>query len=496
MEETPNTVGPAGARTQSLLDPPDWQAFRNEAHALLDTLIAQLEHAGDGRVWTPMPDGVKRQLAAPPPRLPQGVHKVCTDLRELILPFGTGNTHPRFWGWVHGTGTAGGVLAEMAAAAINANCGGRNHGAIHVEQCVIAWMKQWFGFPAQAGGLLVTGSSMANLYGIAAARNRALGDVRLRGMRNVPLVGYVSNEGHSCVTKAFEFLGLGSEALRRIGVDQEFRMDLDVLRRSVSDDRAAGKQPFCVVATVGTVNTGALDNIADLADFCRREELWLHIDGAFGALIALSPDLAPRLAGIESADSLCFDFHKWLHVPYDAGCLLVRDESALLATFANRAPYLASGEGLADGEIWPCDLGFELSRGFRALKVWFTIQEHGTLALGEAIERNCVQARNLAIQIANRPALRLMAPVSLQIVCCRYQLPGMDEATTDALNEKLVSTMQLRGIAAPSTCRLNGRLCIRVCITNHRTGDDDLAALVQAIESIGAELAAAAPSAN
>jgi glutamate/tyrosine decarboxylase-like PLP-dependent enzyme len=272
-------------------------------------------------------------------------------------------------------------------------------------------------------------------------------------------------------------------------------MDIDRLRAEVKQDRADGLQPFCVIATAGTVNTGASDDIAELADFCRAEDLWLHVDGAFGALTVLCPDLASRLAGIERADSLAFDFHKWLHVPYDAGCLLVRDETTLLDTFADRAPYLVSDAALAGGDIWPCDLGLELSRGFRALKVWFTIQEHGTRALGDAIARNCAQAQSLAAQIADRPMLRLMAPVPLQIVCCRYEPPGLDEAATDALNAELVATLQRRGIAAPSTCRIDGRLAIRVNITNHRTRDTDLTLLVEAIEAIGAELAAAASAA-
>lgn len=494
MGTTPLALGPDPADAQSSLDPADWPAFRAEAHALLDRLITRLERAGEGPVWTPMPDTVKRQLAQPAPSDPQGVHQVCADLGELILPFGTGNTHPRFWGWVHGSGTAGGMLAEMAAAALNANCGGRDHVGIYLEKCVIDWMAQWFGFPATAGGLIVTGSSMANLLGLAAARHHALDNVRRDGLRGAPLVGYVSSEGHSCLTKAFELLGLGHAALRRLPVDADFRLDPDRLRRAVADDRAAGMRPFCVIATAGTVNTGATDDIAALAAFCCREGLWLHVDGAFGALTILSPRLAPRLAGIEAADSLAFDYHKWLHVPYDAGCLLVRDQAALLATFSERTPYLVSNEGLAGGDIWPCDLGIELSRGFRALKVWFTIKEHGTAALGQAIERNCAQAKELAARIANRPPLRLMAPVALQIVCCRYQPPGLDEAATDTLNARLVATLQQRGIAAPSTCRIKDRLCIRICISNHRTGDGDLAILLQAIEVIGSELVAAAPS--
>ena len=221
MKKASDAIRLAITDGRSLLDPADWQAFRGEAHALLDTLITRLEHAADGPVWTPMPEAVQQRLAEPPPRHPQDVRKVCADLRELILPFGTGNTHPRFWGWVHGTGTAGGVLAEMAAAALNANCGGRDHGGIHVEKCVIDWMARWFGLPASAAGLLTTGSSMANLLGLAAARTSAITDVRRQGVGGARLVGYVSSEGHSCLAKSFELLGLGGAALRRVTVDRE-----------------------------------------------------------------------------------------------------------------------------------------------------------------------------------------------------------------------------------------------------------------------------------
>ena len=488
-DEGPETAHP-------LLDPADWGAFRSEAHALLDRLISRLEQAGEGAVWTPMPDSVKAHLAKPPPVEPRGVHDTAHELAELILPYGTGNTHPRFWGWVHGTGTAGGVLAEMAAAAMNANCGGRDHGAIHLERCVIGWMAQWFGFPnSAAGGLLTSGSSMANLLGLAAARNRAVRNVRRDGLNEARLTGYVSREAHSCIMQAFELLGLGRDALRRIGVDASFAIDLDRLRAEVKQDRADGFQPFCMIATAGTVNTGATDDLAALAEICRGEGLWLHVDGAFGALAVLCPELAPRLAGIELADSLAFDFHKWLHVPYDAACLLVRDQTTLLDTFADRAPYLASDAALAGGNVWPCDLGVELSRGFRALKVWFTLQEHGTRRLGEAIARNCRQAQTLAAKLSSRPAIRVMAPVPLQIVCCRYEPQNwdntFDETAIDALNAELVATLQRRGIAAPSTCRIGERLCIRINITNHRTSDTDLTILVQAIDAIGAELAAA-----
>ncbi len=480
----------------SSLDPADWPSFRAQAHALLDHLMDGLQHAGDGPVWTKMPDAVVEKLAEPSPLLPQGVAKVCADLAELVLPYGTGNTHPRFWGWVHGTGTPGGMLAEMAAAALNANCGGRDHGAIVIERVVVDWMRQWFGLPDTAGGLLVGGTSTANLLGLTVARNSmAARDIRAEGIGGQPLVGYTSAEGHSCLAKAFEVLGLGRSALRRLPVDDQFRLDLGALATAIAADRAAGLQPFVVIATAGTVNTGATDDLAAVAALCRAEELWLHVDGAFGATTILSPALAPRLAGIEHADSMAFDFHKWLHVPYDAACMLVRDQSQALATFGGRPPYLSSAAGLAGGDPWPCDMGIELSRGFRALKVWFTLKEHGTARLAAAMERNCAQAQALAQRLADHKRFRVMAPVPLQIVCCRYQPDGLDDAATDELNARLVAELQIRGIAAPSTCRIGQSLCIRINITNHRSRDEDFDVLVAAMERIGAELACPIPPA-
>ena len=277
---------------------------------------------------------MKRQLAKPPPHEPRGTHDVCNELAELILPYGTGNTHPRFWGWVHGTGTAGGMLAEMAAAAMNANCGGRNHGAIHVERCVVDWMAQWFGLPKDTAGGLLT----------AAVRWRTCSGLRRRGsarVKNVRRAGSTARASPAMCrarripasARPSSCLGSAATPCAAFASTSNFAIDLDRLRAEVKQDRADGFAPFCVVATAGTVNTGASDDLAALADFCRGEELWLHVDGAFGALTVLCPELAPRLAGIELADSLAFDFHKWLHVPYDAGCLLVRDESNVARDF-------------------------------------------------------------------------------------------------------------------------------------------------------------------
>ncbi len=482
--------------TPSALDPPDWGVLRALAHEMLDRGLDQLEHIRERPVWTPVPDPIKRELSQPAPEAARDTRAVCDDLARLILPFPTGNIHPRFFGWVHGSGTASAVLPAIAGALMNSNVGGRDHGALYVERCVIGWCRELFGLPETASGLLTSGTSMATVIALAVARHRADRDIRRAGLGATAatgrLVGYASSEAHRCVGKAFELLGLGSEALRLIPADADYRMDCDALRAAIAEDRAAGNRPFCVVAGAGTVNTGSIDDIDAIADIARDDDndndLWLHVDGAFGALVVLSEALKPRVRGIERADSIGFDFHKWMHVRYDAGCVLVRDGDLHLSAFSSRQDYLAAGPaGLAGGMPWPCDYGPELSRGFRALDVWFTLQEHGTHRLGQAIAKNCAQARYLARAIDAHPCLERMAPVTLAIVCFRYAAAAPD-ADLDQLNGDIVVALQQRGLAAPSTTRLRGALVIRVNITNHRTQRSDLDQLVGAVLAIGREL--------
>ena len=470
------------------LDPQDWPAFRAFAHELLDAMLDRQQGAGEGPVWRPVPQDVKDKLASAPPQAPTPLDALRRELDELVLPYASGNTHPRFWGWVQGSGTPGGALAQMVAATLNANCGGRDHGAIYLERAVISWARDWFGFPASGNGLLVSGASMANLLGLAVARLPEGGRPTMRetGLGGAKLAVYAGEHAHSCVAKAVETLGLGRAALRLIPVGADFAMDRAALAAHIGADRAAGWRPIAVVATAGAVNTGAFDDLDALADLCAREALWLHVDGAFGALTRLAPELVPLTRGLERADSLAFDFHKWLHVPYDAGCLLVRDGALLKATFGGRPDYLANVGGLSGGEPWPADLGLELSRGDRALKVWWTIKEQGVARLGEAIARNCAQARRLAALVSRQPRLVVAAPVPLNIVCCRYVAESGDG---DALNAAIAVSMQERGVAVVSTTRIDGRLCLRVCITNHRTRDADLDLLVREIVATGERLA-------
>jgi aromatic-L-amino-acid decarboxylase len=474
---------------ESSLDPKDWDSFRASAHAALDDAIDYLRTVRERPVWQPVPERAREALNEPLPLAGRPLAGVYADFKERILPYDTGNIHPRFFGWVHGAGLASGIISEMLAAAMNSNCGGRNHGAIYVENAVIRWFKELFEFPATASGLLVSGTSMANLVGMAVARNsRSEGDVRHAGLRAYPrgLVAYASAETHDSVVKAMEVLGLGSNSLRKISVRSDFSMDVEKLRRTIADDRNAGLEPFCVVGCAGTVNTGAIDPLDELASLCADERLWFHVDGAFGALAFASESLRPRFAGLERADSLGFDFHKWPQVQYDAGCILVRRGDLHRAAFSMRPAYLHHVDrGLGSGEDWPCDYGPELSRGFRALKIWFALREHGMHRLAAVVERNCEQARHLAERIATTSALELLAPVSLNIVCFRFRAPGLADAELDALNEEIVADVQESGVAAPSTTRVRGRLAIRVNITNHRTLFSDLYVLLDAVLAAG-----------
>jgi glutamate/tyrosine decarboxylase-like PLP-dependent enzyme len=475
-----------------MLDPEDWAAFRATSHAMLDEAIDRLEGIREAPAWQAVPAEVKARLAQPLPEEPMELEAVCREFVHAILPYPTGNIHPRFFGWVHGSGTPSGALADFLAAMMNSNVGGRDHGAVYVERQVIAWARQLFSFPPESSGVLTVGSSTANLIAILAARTSLLGpSAREHGIDPSlgRLVGYCSVATHSCVRRAFEVSGLGSESLHVLPAGGDHRLDPAGLERAIADDRRRGLRPFLVVGNAGTVDVGAIDPLDALADIAARERLWYHVDGAFGATAILAPSVAPRLRGIERADSIAFDFHKWLHVPYDAGCVLVRDGEAHRAAFATSSPYLTRmPRGTAGGTPWFTDYTIDLSRGFRALKTWFTIKEHGTKRLGEAIENNVRQAKLLAATIERRAAFELLAPVQLNIVCFRHKGAGLAGTELDRFNEELVTRLQESGTAVTSLTTVDGKRAIRVNITNHRTRDDDLVVLLDALERIAATI--------
>jgi aromatic-L-amino-acid/L-tryptophan decarboxylase len=481
-------------QTEESLDPQDWEAMRALAHQMLDDMLDHQQHVRDRAPWQHAPDDVKAHFRAPLPLDPHPAEDVYQDFLHYVLPYPLGCDHPRFWGWVLGTGTFTGALADMLAAAMNTNSGGGDHhSANHVEKQVIEWIKEMLGYPSAASGLLTSGGSASNLIGLAVARNtKAPYDLRKEGViANPRMMLYASEEIHSSVIKTVELLGLGSDALRLVPSNDRFQIDLSALREAIAQDREAGYLPFCVVGAAGTTNTGSFDDLNALADLAAEENLWLHVDGAFGAWAALDDATRQLTMGMERADSLALDLHKWMYLPFAVGCVLVRSEQAHREAFSLTPAYLAHGgsdRGMASGDLpWFSDYGFELSREFKALKVWMSLKEHGARKFGRIIHQNIDQACYLAEKIQATPQLELMAPVTISIVCFRYNRPGLSEAELDALNKHIEVEMQEQGIAVVSSSTIRGKGILRAAITNHRTCRADLDVLLQAVLRIGEE---------
>jgi len=494
---SPTQSDPAWADPGSAFPLPSAE-LRAFGHRLVDDWCDSLARLADEPVWRPMPEEVRARLRAPLPQAGRGLAAAYDAFRRDVLPYRYGNIHPRFWGWVNGSALPAGVLADFLASAMNSNVGAFDQSAVAVEEQVLGWMRELFEFPRESEGILVSGGSVANLLALAAARHAHAPGAREQGLpgeRRLTL--YASVETHSSIDKAVELLGLGRENLRRLPVDGAYRLRLDALAETLAADRARGCLPFALVANAGTVNTGAIDPLEELAALARRERLWLHVDGAFGALAWLCPERRAELRGLSEADSLAFDLHKWMYLPSDVGCVLVRHAKGLERAFATGAPYLAHLHGglsaRSDGAFK--DRGIELTRRFRALKAWFALQVHGRGAFEEAIRANLAQARHLVALIEREPRLELLAPAPLNVVCFRYRGgPGEPCHDLDALNRELLVRLQESGVAVPSQTVLGGRFALRVAITNHRTRPQDLERLVVAVLELGAELARATPS--
>jgi glutamate/tyrosine decarboxylase-like PLP-dependent enzyme len=472
---------------EQTLDPVDWSEITALGHRMVDDMVAYLQTVRERPAWQRVPDDVRQRLAAPVPIAPEGADSAYRDFVRDVLPYPVG-VHPRYWAWVQGTTSPAGMLAEMLAGAMNNSLHAGEHSAMYVEQQVLSWLKDALGYPAEATGLLVGGGSMANFVGLAVARNAKAGwDVKRLGLRGTPFMVYASTETHSSVVKALEALGLGSQALHLVQTDADFRIRVDALADAVAADRRAGKVPMCVVGNAGTVNTGAIDDLTAVAALCRSENLWFHVDGAFGAITAISPALRP--AGLELADSLAFDLHKWMYMPYDVGCALVRWPELHRDTFGYQAAYLTSQDrGLTSGPVGFSHYGLDLSRGFRALKVWFCLKTHGLDAYRALVEQNVEQMKYLGELIRADARLELLAPVSLNVACFRYVGDIRDETRLNAINNELLLRLQESGVASPSSTVINGRFALRVANTNHRTRREDFDVLVHEVIRLGVSL--------
>lgn len=474
------------------LDPENWDAMRQLGHQMIDDLFDYWQNIREEKIWKPIPAEVKEFLDQPIPEKGQNPDDVYREFKQNIFPYNKGNVHPRFFAWIQGTGTPLGVLADLLASGMNPNVAIGEHSAMYVDRQVVNWCKELMNFPADASGILVSGGSMANITALTVARNSFRDEkIREKGLKAATsqLALYCSVETHSCIQKAAEVIGLGTEAVRKIGVNDRYELDTHALAAQIELDIEAGLLPFCIVGTSGTVNTGAIDPLDELLAISKKYGLWFHVDGAYGALAKLDPKYTDRLKAIEEADSLAFDLHKWLYVPYEVGCTLIRDAKKHRESFAITPNYLLQeNRGLSGGLDSINNYGFELSRGFKALKIWMSLKEHGREKYAQMISQNNRQAEYLADLVKYSSELELMAPVSMSITCFRMIKSGYSENQLRDLNREILLRLQEEGIASPSSTILNGKYTLRVANVNQRTRMEDMDLLVHEVLRIGAEI--------
>jgi len=459
---------------------------------MIDDMLDYLRDIRSRPVWQNIPTQIQRYFDSPLPIKGKSLNEVYSEFFDNVLPYPMGNIHPRFWGWALGPGTVTGALADFLGSSMNSNLGGGYHGAVLVEHQVINWIKELMGFQKSASGLLTSGCSAANLIGLIVARNvKTHFDIRKNGLQKIsaPLVVYASQEIHSSIKKAVEILGLGSNQLHLIPVNNRFQVDIDILQNRIIKDRKDGYEPFCVVGGAGTINTGSFDDLDALNKVCKKENLWFHIDGAFGVWASLVPSLKKNIFGLDKADSLALDLHKWMYMPYEIGCVLIRNKESHLQTFSMMPDYLSHSKkdgGLIGGNLeWFSDFGFQLSRGFRALKAWMSIKEIGMERYGRLIQQNINQAKYLAALIVDSSNLELMTPVFLNIVCFRYFRLGISPINLDEINKKIVVALQEKGIAVLSWTIIEGKYVMRAANFNYRSKKQDFNLLIKKIVQIG-----------
>lgn len=486
-----------------------WTAdeIRRVGRRVVDLIADHLSTLPGEPAFQPVPpERARAFLSTPPPQDPVSPDEILRLFQDTIEPYPFGNGHPRFWGWVNSPPAVMGVFADALAAAMNPSCAGGNHAAIYVERQVTTWFREMLGFPAASMGLLVSGGSMATMTALAVARHVKSGvDVRVNGLRGAPapFAFYMSAEAHGCARKAIELLGFGSGAIRTIATGADYRMKVDALDAALEEDRARHVRPIAVIATGGTTNTGAIDDLSAIAGVCRRHDVWLHVDAAYGGPAILSTEYGDALRGIAHADSVALDPHKWLFVPVEAGLVLVRDADAMRSSFSLVPPYLRTDGNAAGvgGPPWFSEYGFQQTRGFRALKVWMTMQQFGMKGYQAAIEETIALASYLADCVRSAPDLELMAPPSLSVVCFRFvddraasdraegrAGPDLDEDAIAALNRALLERLQLGGEAFLTSTELRGRFVLRACIVNHRSRREDVDRMLDAVRAIGREL--------
>ncbi len=471
------------------LDPENWDEIREIGHQMIDDLVDYWKGIREEPVWKPIPSEIKSTFETPIPNQGKSPKSVYQEFKETIFAYNKGNVHPRFFAWIQGTGNPMGVWGDLLASGMNPNVTIGEHAPLYVDKQVVNWCKSLVGFPEESSGILVSGGSMANITALTVARNSyKTANIRKNGLQKTEerLLIYCSQETHSCIEKAAEIIGLGTDSVRKIEVNERFEMIPEKLESQIQADLAAGYSPLCIVGTSGTVNTGSIDPLDELLKLSRKYGIWFHVDGAYGALCKLDPSYAGRLKAIEEADSLAFDLHKWLYVPYEIGCTLIRDKNKHRASFAITPNYLLpENRGLAGGLDSLNNYGFELSRGFKALKVWMSLKEQGMEKYKLMIAQNNRQAEYLGKLVESKAQLELTAPVCMSITCFRMVVPNFTEDQHRELNREILLRLQEEGIASPSSTILNGKFTLRIANVNQRTRFEDMELLVEEVLRIG-----------
>ena len=479
--------------TEETLDPKDWESMRALGHRMVDDMLTYLQNIRSAPSGFP-PQKAIEDICVPLTQEGEGEEKVYDVFRQSILPYTFPITRPRFWGVVGGTGSPYGMLAEMLRAGMN---GAQEalFAEAYVHRQVINWVRDMLDFPEETGGVFVSGGSEANFTGLAVARNaKAEVDMKAKGMQGLGrrMTLYCSDETHHCLERSVELLGLGNEALRWIPTDEECRIKLDDLKRAIEEDRKQNKHPFCIIGCAGTVNSGAFDDLNALADLAKKENMWFHVDGAFGAWVKISKTHKHLADGMERADSLAVDFHKWMNVPYSIGCTLVKDRFAHYSTFVygHEAKYLKSAfDQLQERVVNPHDLALPLSRSFTSLKAYMLLRAYGKNKYSNLIQQNINQISYLAELIKKETELEITAPVVSNIVCFRYRPKGLTELDVEKLNRMIYDALNQISFWMVSDTTIKGRYMLRACCVNHRSQKQDFEFLVHKVKEIGGQIA-------
>jgi aromatic-L-amino-acid decarboxylase len=469
-----------------MLDP-SADEIRNWGNSVIQLMTNYLGDLRDHRVYSRMSSReIRDRLDSTLPIHGTDLDGLLKVFRETIIPFSRQNAHPRMFGYVQSPGTALAAFADLLASTLNANLTvWRSAPApVELERLTIDWVRQILGFNAQAGGLFVSGGSMANLAAIATAR-------QAKNKSSARLRMYASSETHFSIAKAAALLGIGRENVRHVPVDKHFKIRTDDLVAKINADVEAGYVPFCVVANAGTVNTGAVDPLAEIREVANRFQLWMHVDGSYGAFAVLAKSARGLFAGLEQADSIALDPHKWLYLPVDVGCVIYRAPETAQAAFAHDAEYTRIIGEEADEAFAFWDYGPELSRRFRALKVWMLLKGVGLDSLGAAIESNLACARYLESMVLASDDFEMAAPVELSIFCFRHvplYLRNESTKAIDEFNERLLIALQRDGSSYLSNTTLGGRFALRGCVLNYRTTLRDMKILLDDLRRVAKTL--------